>query len=85
MPITYRDREWDFDKEVTVLQILKRLKVLPESVLVLRNGKLVSEDQRIQAEHFPEWIVPQTERMIRKYKMFDADARILVAVSGGQR
>ena len=48
MHITYRDREWDFDKEVTVLQVLKRLKVLPESVLVLCNGKLVPEDQRLQ-------------------------------------
>jgi uncharacterized protein (TIGR00269 family) len=35
-------------------------------------------------QHYPEWIVEQTERMIGKYRMFDQHDRILVAVSGGK-
>ncbi len=36
------------------------------------------------AEHYGEWFVNSTQRTIEKYKMFDHDARILVAVSGGK-
>lgn len=35
-------------------------------------------------EHFLEWFVGQTERLIEKYGMFDREDRILVAVSGGK-
>jgi uncharacterized protein (TIGR00269 family) len=35
-------------------------------------------------EHFPEWIIEQTERFIEKYHMFTRRDRILVAVSGGK-
>ena len=35
-------------------------------------------------EHFLEWIPEQTERFIKKYKMFTHDEKILVAVSGGK-
>jgi uncharacterized protein (TIGR00269 family) len=35
-------------------------------------------------EHFLEWFVGQTERLIEKYGMFDRGDRILVAVSGGK-
>jgi uncharacterized protein (TIGR00269 family) len=35
-------------------------------------------------EHYPEWFLTQVDRAIRKYRMFDADARVLVAVSGGK-
>jgi len=47
MQITYRDKNWSFDEPLTVLQMLKRADLLPESVLVVRNGKLVTEDQRL--------------------------------------
>lgn len=36
------------------------------------------------ADHFLEWIPEQTQRFIKKYDMFDQDARVLVAVSGGK-
>lgn len=36
------------------------------------------------AEHFPPWVVKQTARIIRKYRMFGPDERVLVAVSGGK-
>ncbi len=34
--------------------------------------------------HFLEWVCDQTERNIIKYKLFDKDDRVLVAVSGGK-
>jgi len=35
-------------------------------------------------EHFTEWLVSRTERIIEKYAMFGRDERILLAVSGGK-
>ena len=35
-------------------------------------------------EHYLEWVPEQTERFIKKYRMFGRDERILVAVSGGK-
>ncbi len=48
MHVTYRERKWTFDEKLTVIQLLKRLDILPESVLVLRNGELVAEDQHLR-------------------------------------
>ncbi len=48
MHIVYRDKEWFVDQELTVNQMLKYLKLLPESVLVVRNGQLIAEDQKLQ-------------------------------------
>lgn len=36
------------------------------------------------SQHYPEWIIQQTQETIRKYKMFNPSDRILVAVSGGK-
>ncbi|MFQ6016133.1 MAG: tRNA(Ile)-lysidine synthetase [Anaerolineae bacterium] len=36
------------------------------------------------AECFQEWIPAQTQRFIEKYRMFDREDRVLVAVSGGK-
>lgn len=36
------------------------------------------------AEHFPAWVVKQTERVLHKYRMCTPDQRVLVAVSGGK-
>ncbi|HVN15439.1 MAG TPA: ATP-binding protein [Anaerolineales bacterium] len=35
-------------------------------------------------EHYLEWVPEQAERLIKKYKMFTRDEKILVAVSGGK-
>ncbi len=35
-------------------------------------------------EHYLEWVPEQTERFIKKYRMFTREERILVAVSGGK-
>ncbi len=49
------------------------------AVINMRQHKLA-----LCKAHFPAWIVEQTERFIKKYKMFTHEHRILVAVSGGK-
>lgn len=50
-----------------------------KAAIIMRQHKLA-----LCKTHFLEWVCDQTERNIRKYKMFTKDARILVAVSGGK-
>ena len=50
MLVTYRDKRWTFGEPLTVRQMLNRVNLLPESVLVVRNGKLVTEDQRLMPD-----------------------------------
>lgn len=50
-----------------------------KAVINMRQHKLA-----LCAEHYPEWIVNQTQRFIEKYRMFTHQDRILVAVSGGK-
>jgi thiamine biosynthesis protein ThiS len=50
MRVTYREKRWEFDESMFVQQLLKQLDLLPESVLVVRNGTLVTEDQRLLEE-----------------------------------
>jgi sulfur carrier protein len=50
MRVTYRERHWSFDETMTVTQLLSRIAVLPESVLVIRNGQLVTEDQVLKPQ-----------------------------------
>jgi uncharacterized protein (TIGR00269 family) len=49
------------------------------AVINMRQHKLA-----LCEEHFLEWIPEQTERAIKKYKMFGPKDKILVAVSGGK-
>ena len=49
------------------------------AVVNMRQHKL-----SLCAEHFSDWILRNTARAIRKYRMFGPDERILVAVSGGK-
>ncbi|HDQ34782.1 MAG TPA: MoaD/ThiS family protein [Chloroflexi bacterium] len=48
MQVTYRDRKWEFDQTMQVRALLKALDILPENVLVVRNGQLVTEDQHLR-------------------------------------
>lgn len=49
------------------------------AVINMRHHKLA-----LCAEHYGEWFVDSTQRAIEKYKMFQRDERVLVAVSGGK-
>lgn len=48
-------------------------------VINMRQHKL-----SLCAVHFPEWFLEQTQRAIKKYRMFGHTERVLVAVSGGK-
>lgn len=50
-----------------------------KAALNMRQHKLA-----LCKDHYLEWIPEQTERFISKYRMFSAQDRILVAVSGGK-
>jgi len=47
MQVTYRDKTWTFDRSMTVMQMLQLIKVLPETVLVVRNGQLIADNQQL--------------------------------------
>ena len=47
MHIVYRNKEWTLDRTITVHQMLKHIRVLPENVLVVRNGQLIPEDEKL--------------------------------------
>ena len=49
------------------------------AVINMRQHKL-----SLCAEHYPPWLIRQTARAIHKYRMFTAEERVLVAVSGGK-
>jgi len=49
------------------------------AIINMRQHKLA-----LCKNHFPEWIVEQTQRTIKKHQMFGPDDKIIVAVSGGK-
>lgn len=58
---------------------MKCRKCNQKAIINMRQHKLA-----LCKEHFPEWVVAQTQRTIEKYCMFTPQERILVAVSGGK-
>ena len=50
-----------------------------KAVIHMRQHKLA-----LCGEHYPAWVVEQTQRFIEKYHMFTRQQRVLVAVSGGK-
>jgi tRNA(Ile)-lysidine synthase TilS/MesJ len=50
-----------------------------KAIINMRQHKLA-----LCKNHFPEWIVVQTERTIKKFRMCSSTDQILVAVSGGK-
>jgi len=50
-----------------------------QAVINMRQHKLA-----LCKDHYPQWIIAQTQRFIEKYHMFTHQERILVAVSGGK-
>lgn len=50
-----------------------------KAIINMRQHKLA-----LCKEHFPNWILEQTERNIKLYRMFKLKDRLLVAVSGGK-
>ena len=46
--VTVRNKTYDFEGVTNVRKILKRININPESYLVVRNGKLLTEDDVIK-------------------------------------
>jgi sulfur carrier protein ThiS len=44
MKIVYRDREWELRGGMTARAAVMKLDLDPEAILVIRNGKLVTDD-----------------------------------------
>ncbi|HID85734.1 MAG TPA: MoaD/ThiS family protein [Anaerolineales bacterium] len=43
-----RDKEYEVPAGITVKQALKKVGILPETVLATRNGELITEDERLK-------------------------------------
>ena len=50
MRVTYRDRVWIFDEPLVAARMLELVDVLPESVLIVREGRLVVLDQQLDID-----------------------------------
>lgn len=58
---------------------MKCRKCAGKAAINMRQHKLA-----LCKEHFLDWVVGQTERVIQKYNMFGRQDRVLVAISGGK-
>lgn len=50
MKIIYRDREWELTGRMTVRQAIEKVGLIPETVLAVRDGKLLTEDTMLKPE-----------------------------------
>jgi sulfur carrier protein ThiS len=48
MRIIHRENEWDVKGGITARAAIKKLGLDPEGVLVIRNGRLVSDDTLLE-------------------------------------
>lgn len=44
MKITYRDQEWELQGQRRVREVIEEVGLIPETVLAVRDGKLITED-----------------------------------------
>lgn len=50
MKILYRDKEWELEGQMTVRQAVEEVGLIPETVLVVQDGKLLTENTLLQPE-----------------------------------
>jgi len=48
MKVTYRDKEWELPGGMTVRDAIRKVGLQPETVLAIRDGKLLTEDVIVQ-------------------------------------
>lgn len=48
MKVHYGDREYEYHERMTARQLLDRLGVLPETVVVVKNEEIVTEDEMLE-------------------------------------
>ncbi len=50
MKVHFRGQTYDFDRPMTVRELLKKLNLSPESTLVLRGEEVLTEEDRLHEE-----------------------------------
>ncbi len=50
MKITYRDREWELQGRRRVRDAIKEVRLIPQTVLAVRDGKLLTEDVMLEKD-----------------------------------
>ncbi|MBI1748757.1 MAG: MoaD/ThiS family protein [Acidobacteria bacterium] len=56
MIVRMRNQRYEFSKNMTVRQLLDNLQALPESVVVMRNDEILTEDELVKEPDFIEVI-----------------------------
>ncbi len=47
MKVRYGQQEYEFTERLSVRRLLERLGLLPETVVVVKNGEIVTEDEML--------------------------------------
>lgn len=50
MKIVHRDQQWELEGRLTVRQAVEKVGLIPETVLAVREGKLLTEDTLLQPD-----------------------------------
>ncbi len=50
MRIIHRDKEWELEGRMTVRQAIEKVGLIPETVLAVREGKLLTEDTVLEPD-----------------------------------
>jgi sulfur carrier protein ThiS len=50
MKLTFRDKEWDVKGGLTARAAIEKVGLDPEAVLVVRNGKLITDDMVLEED-----------------------------------
>jgi sulfur carrier protein ThiS len=50
MKITYRDKEWELEGRWQVRDAIKKVGLIPQTVLAVRDGKLLTGDVMLQED-----------------------------------
>lgn len=48
MKVRYGEREYEYQERMTARQLLDRLGILPETVVVVKNEEIVTEDEMLE-------------------------------------
>jgi thiamine biosynthesis protein ThiS len=50
MKVRFGEKQFEFDKRMTAHKLLERLGVLPETVVVVKNDEIVTEDEMLEID-----------------------------------
>jgi thiamine biosynthesis protein ThiS len=50
LKVKFRDQTFEFDREMTVRELLKELNLSPESTLVVRDDEVLTEDEKLRKD-----------------------------------